>query len=324
MRTLVKPHLERSRYASGVPRDQHRRHYGESPEQATPGDVSAFLCEVADEKGTGYAHSTFDGLLYVFRRIRPNDNPADFASVRKTLRGLKRERPSPPRQATPIGTEDLAILIKTAHNERPRELEDKNRLRAAVDIALLCTMHDSAIRAEEAAKAKWDDLHNAPDGRGGSVLTIRSSKTDQLHEGAVLYLTKVATDAINHMKDVRAGARDSGHRRRQNIPLKCTIYLPPYQGSLQIRKIAGQVHSALAQSRQRPRPADRKLLRCTDNARPPLEQPSIVNSLHQSDQSGEERSRPTGTTPQTGWAHSKTQAQQLRDKVPHNKARLGQ
>ena len=64
-------------------------------------------------------------------------------------------------------------------------------------------MYDSGIRAEEAAKAEGNDLHNAPDGRGGSVLTIRSSKTDQLHEGAVQYLTKFTTDAINHMKDVR-------------------------------------------------------------------------------------------------------------------------
>ena len=185
-----------------------------SPEQATPGDISAFLCEIADEKGPTFAANTLNGLNYVFKRVRPTDNPAAVASVRKTLRGLKRERPSPPRQATPIGTEDLAILIKTAHN-RPREFEDKNRLRAAVDIALLCTMHDSATRAEETANAKWDDLQDAPDGRGGSVLTIRSSKTDQLHEGAVLYLTQVTTDAINHMKDVRQelGIADTGDDR---------------------------------------------------------------------------------------------------------------
>ena len=124
-----------------------------SPEQATPGDISAFLCEIADEKGPTFADNTFNGLNYVFKRVRPTDNPAAVASVRKTLRGLKRERPSPPRQATPIGTEDLAILIKTAHN-RPREFEDKNRLRAAVDIALLCTMHDSATRAEEDSQRK--------------------------------------------------------------------------------------------------------------------------------------------------------------------------
>ena len=188
---------------------------GTSPEQATPGDVSAFLCEIADEKGPKFADDTFSGLNYVFKRVRPTDNPAAVASVRKTLRGLKRERPSPPRQATPIGTEDLAILIKTAHNPRPRESEDRDDTEPAVDIALLCTMHDSAIRAEETANAKWGDLQDAPDGRGGSVLTIRSSKTDLLHEGAVLYLTKVTTDAINYMKDVRQelGIADTGDDR---------------------------------------------------------------------------------------------------------------
>ena len=133
-------------------------------------------------------------------------------------------------------------------------------------------MYDSAIRAEEAAEAEWDDLHDAPDGRGGSVLTIRSSKTDQLHEGAVQYLTKFTTDAINHMKDVRQELGIADKEDDRIFRLTATIYLPPYQGSLQIRKIAGQVHSALAQSRQRPRPADRKLLQCTDNAPPSLEE----------------------------------------------------
>ena len=174
-----------------------------SPEQATPDDVSARLCEVADEKGPTYAASTFTGLNYVFKRVRPYDNPADHASVRKTLRGLQREQPSPPQQASPIGTEELTILIQNAHNPRYRESQDKTRLRAAVEIALLCTMHDTGIRRQEAANAHWDDLHEAPDGRGGSVLTIRHSKTDQLREGAVQYLTNFTTEAINHMKDVR-------------------------------------------------------------------------------------------------------------------------
>ena len=176
---------------------------GTSPDQATPDEISAFLCQIADEKGPTFAESTLIALQHIFKRVRPSDNPADVASVRKTLRGLKRERPSPRRQATPIGTEELTTLINTAHNPRYRESADQTRLRAAVDIALLCTMHDTAIRGEEAARATWDDLEKAPDGRGGSVLTIRSSKTDQLHEGAVLYLTKYTTDAINHMKVVR-------------------------------------------------------------------------------------------------------------------------
>ena len=173
------------------------------PDTANPSDISAHLCEIADEKGPKYADSTFNGLNHIFNRIRPTDNPADCASVRKTLRGLKRERPSPPQQAKPLGTEEFVIIIKAAHIRKPRETEDQARLRASVDIALISTMHDTGIRRVEAATIQWDDLEPAPNGSGGSVLTIRSSKTDQLHEGAVLYLTKFTTDAINYMTQVR-------------------------------------------------------------------------------------------------------------------------
>ena len=176
---------------------------GTSPETATPGDVSDFLCKVADEKGTTYAESTFRGLLYVLSRIRPTDNPAADASVRKTLRGLKRERPNPHKQAKAIGTNELAIIVEAAPNRKPRESEDQARLRSAEDIALLRTMHDTGTRGDEAAKVELNDLHDARDGRGGSILIIRRSKTDQLHEGAALYLTKVTTDAIKHMQHVR-------------------------------------------------------------------------------------------------------------------------
>ena len=190
------------RYA-WMPFKESNGNKGTSPETATPGDVSDFLCKVADEKGTVYAHSTFDGLLYVFSRIRPNDNPAADASVRKTLRGLTREKPSPPQQAKPIGTHELAIIVEAAPNRKPRESEDQARLRSAEDIALLRTMHDTGMRGGEAAEVKLNDRHDARNGRGGSTLIIRRSKTDQLHKGTALYLTKVTTDAIKDMQHIR-------------------------------------------------------------------------------------------------------------------------
>ena len=190
------------RYA-WMPFKKWNENKGTSPETATPGDVSDFLCKVADEQGTLYAHRTFYGLIYVFSRIRPNDNPADFDSVRKTLRGLIREKPSHPQQAKPIGTHELAIIVEAAPKRKHRESEDQAKLRSAVDIALLRTMHDTGMRGDEAAEVKLNDLHDARNGRGGSILIIRRSKTDPLHKGAALYLTKVTTDAIKDMQRVR-------------------------------------------------------------------------------------------------------------------------
>ena len=76
-------------------------------------------------------------------------------------------------------------------------------MRSAEDIALLRTMHDTGMRGGEAAEVKLNDLHDARNGRGGSTLIIRRSKTDQLHEGTALYLTKVTTDAIKDMQHIR-------------------------------------------------------------------------------------------------------------------------
>ena len=194
--------LDYVRYA-WMPFKEWNGNKGTSPETATPGDVSDFLCKVADEKGTLYAQKTFSGLLYVFSRIRPNDNPADFASVRKTLRGLTREKPSPPQQAQPIGTNEIAIIVEAAPNQKHRESEEHAKLRSAVDIALLRAMHDTGMRGDEAAEVKLNDLHDARNGRGGAILIIRRSKTDQLHIGASLYITKVTNDAIKDMLHIR-------------------------------------------------------------------------------------------------------------------------
>ena len=209
-----------------------------SPETATPGDVSDFLCKVADEKGTLYAHSTFAGLLYVFSRIRPNDNPADFASVRKTLQGLTREKPSPPKQAKPIGTHELAIIVEAAPNRKHRESEDQARLRSAVDIALLSTMHDTGMRGEEAAEVELNDLHDTRDGRGGAILIIRRSKTDQLHIGASLYITKVTNDAIKDMQHVR-------QEQDLEIPDDDTRIFRLSKGSIYLRIKAACKHAGL-------------------------------------------------------------------------------
>ena len=92
-------------------------------------------------------------------------------------------------------------------------------------------MHDTGMRGDEAAEVKLNDLHDARNGRGGSILIIRRSKTDQLHEGFALYLTKVTTDAIKDMQQIRQDLEipDDGH---PNISLKQGIHLPSNQGRL--------------------------------------------------------------------------------------------
>ena len=174
-----------------------------STKKATPPTVAAFLCDFADENNPHMAAHAHVALLHIYGRVRPNDNPADNHTVRRTVNGLKREQPRHAQQAAPIGDEELNRIIGTAHLRKGNERHSQIRLRAAVDIALICTMYDALLRGKEASQIKWDDVKPAPDGHGGSIVTIPHSKTDQLHEGVTLYLTKYTTDAIWHMQAVR-------------------------------------------------------------------------------------------------------------------------
>ena len=151
---------------------------GTSPETATPGDVSAFLCEVADEAGPTLR-------LHHSRRaescLQPNK------AIRQSCKGCQcQEDPTRPETRTtqpshnrqsPSAPTSLPSSSKTAPQSRntasPRT---KTRLRSAVDIALLHTMHDTGMRGEEAAEVEVNDLHDARNGRGGSVLIIRRSR----------------------------------------------------------------------------------------------------------------------------------------------------
>ena len=171
--------------------------------RATPSEVSAFFCELSDDKGSGVAGRASDALMHVFQRLRPDDNPADSADVRRTVKGLKRERPSSHKQREPIGEEELERIIQSAHIPNGSERPHQTELRAAEDIALARTMYDALLRGDDAARVTWDDLADAPDGKGGSVLTIPTSKTDRTGEGADVYLTGATTRAIKHMQKVR-------------------------------------------------------------------------------------------------------------------------
>ena len=67
-------------------------------------------------------------------------------------------------------------------------------MRAAVDVALMEVMRDGLLRGSEASALRWGELEFHAD---GSVrLHVARSKTDQMAEGAVLYLGPTAVDAL--------------------------------------------------------------------------------------------------------------------------------
>ena len=70
------------------------------------------------------------------------------------------------------------------------ESESTAECRGLVDIALVSVMRDGLLRRSEASELAWDDVARMADGTGR--LTVRRSKTDQVSEGKVLYLSAMS------------------------------------------------------------------------------------------------------------------------------------
>ena len=77
---------------------------------------------------------------------------------------------------------------------RRKETEVQAARRAAVDLALLEVMRDGLLRRSETSVLRWGDLEFHEDGSGR--LHVLRSRTDQIAEGAVLYLGPAAVESL--------------------------------------------------------------------------------------------------------------------------------
>ena len=118
--------------------------------------------------------------------------------------GHKRRHGAAQHQARSLDAEAAATLIAAAPRRRTGragrlESESTAAARAALDIALVSVMRDAMLRRSEAAALLWGDVERAPDGSGR--LTVKRSKTDQLGEGAVLYLSPAAMERLGRLQN---------------------------------------------------------------------------------------------------------------------------
>jgi len=97
------------------------------------------------------------------------DNPAKSELVRQALRGMKRLRGTPQRQAKPLLKDDLFAVLEQM-GDRPKDIRDK---------ALLLVGFAGGFRRSELVDLNVEDVEYA---RQGMIVTLRHSKTDQ--EGA--------------------------------------------------------------------------------------------------------------------------------------------
>ena len=185
---------------------------GERGQPDLPGDPAAVATFLLDRADAGASIATVRlarAAIGAFHRDGGHPDPTDNIGVRRVMAGLSRTFARPQRQAAAL-TRDVQVAIQaTAHFPRllPRGLleePDKARARAVVDIAIVAVMRDGLLRRSEAAALTWDDVELFQD--GSARVTVRSSKTDQDHEGAVLYLGPNAVTALQTIRPENPGA----------------------------------------------------------------------------------------------------------------------
>lgn len=145
--------------------------YGVDPKPpADPMIVGEYLVALADE---GLKIKTVRQHGAALRRLhRGHPDPFDDRRLKDVMRGLAREYGTRPTQKKPLTPE---ILRRALPNLGLR------------DQTILVVGVVTGLRRSELVSVLWDDLEDV---KGGYVLTIRKSKTDQAGAGAVVGIPK--------------------------------------------------------------------------------------------------------------------------------------
>ena len=178
-----------------------------------PAEPSAVAAYLTDRAGTGVSVATVQLSRAAIAAAHSDanlDDPCAHPGVRRTMSGLSRMFGRPPLQATPLTSDVAAAIRATARRPRPYpsgrvESESTAERRGLVDIALVSVMRDALLRRSEATDLVWSDVERLVDGTGR--LTVRRSKTDQVSEGKVLYLSAAS---MADLEAIRPGDSSRG------------------------------------------------------------------------------------------------------------------
>ncbi|WP_419924855.1 tyrosine-type recombinase/integrase [Candidatus Poriferisocius sp.] len=162
-------------------------------------------------------------------RDRPGPNPAKHPRVRKLLSGLIRMAAAnggTSNQAAPLRWGNLLEIVEAAR--KPRSNQPGGRLetpqqaqrRAQTDIAMICIAHDAALRCSELLALIWADIDLTADGECGTV-RIRTSKTDQTGQGAVVPISQCTTQALARIRPADARPEDPVFKISPSTVTRC-------------------------------------------------------------------------------------------------------
>jgi integrase len=163
--------------------------------------IAAFL---ADQAAAGRAPSTVSlraAAIAFAHRTNGLPSPCDAAEVAETLRGIRRHRAlerQPTKRAAALTVERLAACIATLDGET---------LRGKRDAALLTLGFALGARRSELVAL---DLPDVIDDGSGLHVTIHRGKTDQIGEGAELYVPLASNPQLCAVRAVRSWLMASG------------------------------------------------------------------------------------------------------------------
>ena len=169
---------------------------------ASPELVAAYMVYLAEQGRAVATVRLHRAALGAIHRSTGQQDPTANEGVRKVLAGIARAQGRTQKQASPLNAEALGAVRATATAPRDfrsggrKKKESKNRAerRGRVDLALLAVMRDGLLRRSEAAGLRWGDVEMRGD--GSALLHVRRSKTNPEAEGAVLYVGRAATQAL--------------------------------------------------------------------------------------------------------------------------------
>ena len=117
------------------------------------------------------------------------DDQVDWEKVRSRLRSYRRRDRRLPSGVDGITREFFEMIEASAPMPMPGEWEERTKMRAAFDLALITLMRDCLLRRSEAAAVAWGHIKvERKPGHVYGVLTIPFGKTDQFGNGEVAYI----------------------------------------------------------------------------------------------------------------------------------------
>lgn len=143
--------------------------HGLCPLPASPECVASYIAESAERLKVGSLQRTLNAIAEAHKAIRL-EPPTHSALVANTMKGIRRTKGTAPLQKAPAMTDEIRLMI-AATDEGLIGLRDR---------ALLLVGFAGAFRRSELVSLTTADISFD---RGGLVILLRKSKTDQTGEG---------------------------------------------------------------------------------------------------------------------------------------------